>query len=812
MTRTFPCILAALLSVSGALFARTERPALGYHFTAPAQMWEATLPLGNGRIGLMPDGGVDREQMVMNEISMWSGSPQEADNPKSIEALPEIRRLLFEGDIDGAQQLMYRSFTCLGVGSNGGKSGKKPYGCYQLLGRLTLDYTYADTTAVSGYERGLSLDEAVAYTRFSRGGVRYQREAFTSFAGDVAVVRLTASRRGALAFSVGMSRPECCAVTTQGTDLVMSGRLSDGTDSPTPRGTRYEARVRLLLPRGGQQQARAGHIAVTGATEAILLVSMATDYRRPDYQTAVSTLLAAAAREKYAALRSSHVGAYRSRYARVALCLGHTPQEALPIDRRLHDFGEGKADPALSALYFQFGRYLLISATRPGSLPPNLQGLWSNSTHTPWNGDYHLNINFEMNHWPAEVANLAELHEPLIQWTREQVKPGERTARTYYGARGWVTHVLGNPWGFTSPSEGPSWGATNTSAAWLCAHLWAHWLYQPDRKYLEEIYPVMRGAALFFADMLVRDPRSGRLVTAPTTSPENGYVSPHSGHAVHICAGSTMDNQIVRELFTNTIQAAQLLGRDALLRDTLAAKRDSLMPTTVGEDGRIMEWMEPYRETQRNHRHVSHLYGLYPGDEISLSRTPELARAARKTLEVRGDQSTGWSMAWKVNFWARLHDGDHAHRLLRALLRPCVDQSTNMLDGGGSYPNLFCAHPPFQIDGNYGGCAGVAEMLVQSHTGVIELLPALPQAWPEGSFSGLRVRGGAEVSARWAAGRLTHATLRCTADGTFRIQLPAQSGRLTLRLNGRDATRLTSATGGMVTAVMRQGDVLDITL
>ena len=477
------------------------------------------------------------------------------------------------------------------------------------------------------------------------------------------------------------------------------------------------------------------------------------------------------------------------------------------MDKRLQAFAADGDDPALAALYFQFGRYLLISSTREGLLPPNLQGLWCNTIETPWNGDYHLNINLQMNHWPAEVTNLPELHRPLIEWTRQQVPSGEKTAKAFYNSRGWVTHILGNVWEFTAPGEHPSWGATNTSAAWLCEHLYHHYLFAPDTAYLAQVYPVMKGAALFFTDMLVEDPRSKYLVTAPTTSPENAYRTP-DGKVVYVSAGSTMDNQIVRELFNNTIEAAGILGLDSVFARTLADKRNRLMPTTIAEDGRIMEWLEPYEEVEPHHRHVSHLYGLYPGDEISMSVTPELAEAARQSLLARGDQSTGWSMAWKINFWARLHDGDHAYKLLTDLLQPCVAPGETKAKGGGTYPNLFCSHPPFQIDGNLGGTAGIAEMLLQSQTGDIEWLPALPAAWPDGSYKGLRVRGGAEASAKWEGGKLTEAGLKATQDNRFSLRLPKENRSIRIVLN-RQAISL-PVIDGRLTVDLKAGDELQM--
>ncbi|MDR1880228.1 MAG: glycoside hydrolase family 95 protein [Tannerellaceae bacterium] len=775
---------------------------LAYHFNAPATVWEEAFPLGNGRLGMMPDGGVEKEVIVLNEISLWSGSKQDTDNPEAARSLPEIRQLLFEGRNDEAQQLIYRTFVCKGAGSGHGQGAKHPYGSYQILGNLTLDYTYTDGKGpVTAYRRELRLDDAVASVTFKKGMVNYRREAFTSFSGDVGVIRLTADVDKALNFSLGADRPECYAVAVEGTDLVMRGQLTNGTDG---KGMRYGLRVRVVLPKGGTVSPSDDRLSVRDASEAVVLVSMATDYFSPDVESQITSLLAASEKKAYLSLKKEHTTAYGKLFDRVSLDLGRTGKEDLPMDERLAAFVTDRNDPGLPALYFQFGRYLLISSTRPGLLPPNLQGLWCNTIQTPWNGDYHLNINLQMNLWPAEVTNLPELHLPMIEWTKKQVASGERTARVFYNARGWVTHILGNPWEFTAPGEHPSWGSTNTSAAWLCEHLYMHYLYTMDREYLKEVYPVMKGAALFFVDMLVEDPRSHYLVTAPTTSPENAFKLPNGRHA-SICAGSTMDNQILRELFGNVIEAAGILGVDAGLSKELAAKRDRLMPTTIGKDGRIMEWLLPYEEAEPHHRHVSHLYGLHPSNEIT-AETPELAEAARQTLYARGDISTGWSMAWKVNFWARLHDGDHANTLLENLLYPCLKKDVDYVSEGGSYPNLFCGHPPFQIDGNFGACAGIAEMLIQSHTGKVEFLPALPAAWKRGSFKGLKVRGGAEASAKWSDGRLTEATLKADVGGTFRILLPAHAANLNIKVNQKSISL--PVIDGLLTVDMKERDEL----
>lgn len=779
----------------------------GYYFDQPAKMWEATFPLGNGRIGLMPDGGISSENIVMNEISLWSGSKQDTDNPNAYYSLNAIRRLLFEGKNDLAQKLMYQTFVCKGVGSGYGDGANVPYGSYQIFGNLQIDYLLAGDTAeaLSSYRRELALNNAVATTTFRMKGVNYKREQFTSFVDDLGVIYLTADIDKSLDFKVSMNRPEHTTSSFTDNTLWMKGQLPDGVDTVNMKGMRFASAVRVMLPKGGKFEIDSTGIVISQASEAVILIDMATDYDGNEIEQSIDSHLEAAAAKSYDSLKREHITAYKQLYDRVELDLEPTEQSSLPMDKRLEAYASNPNDPALASLYFQYGRYLLISSTRVGSLPPNLQGLWCKTIHTPWNGDYHLNINLQMNHWPAEVTNLSELQLPFTEWICRQVPSGERTAKAYYNAKGWVMHILGNVWEFTAPGEHPSWGSTNTSAAWLCEHLYIHYLYTKDKEYLEKVYPVMKGASEFFVDMLVEDPRSHYLVTAPTTSPENSYRI-ENGSVVNVCAGSTMDNQIVRELFTNTIEAASILNQDEAFAQTLKDKMNRLMPTTIGADGRIMEWLEPYEEVEPNHRHVSHLYGLYPGNEISLNKTPELAEAAKKTLLVRGDKSTGWSMAWKMNFWARLHDGDHAWQLFNELLTPCVDTKTNMVNGGGTYPNLFCAHPPFQIDGNFGACAGIAEMLLQSQDGYIDVLPALPAAWGKGRFKGLKARGGVEVSAEWNEGKVMMVELHATIPGTFKIKLPtAGSASLNLFLNQKAVSL--PVVDGMISIDMKSGDL-----
>ncbi|WP_127126971.1 glycoside hydrolase family 95 protein [Pseudoflavitalea rhizosphaerae] len=764
-----------LVAILFSLTASAQRRPLQLWFDKPAAQWEETLPLGNGRLGMTPDGGVEKEKIVLNDITMWSGSPQDANNYEAYKQLPAIRQLLAEGQNDEAQKLIDKSFICLGPGSGGPQ-----WGCFQMLADLNIRYNYnGNATTPSDYCRWLSLDSAIAVTSFTLNGIQYKREYFTSFGADVDLIRITASKKGAVSFAVGISRPERGESSVSGQSLLLAGQLNNGTDG---KGMQYLTQVKLKNT-GGKQTVKGNELIVEGADEALIFVSTATDFRNPQYKSLVEKNMRAALQRSYAVQKQTHVRNYRKLFGRVAVDLGTGAAESLTTDKRLAAYyKQPEQDKSLPVLFLQFGRYLSISSTRVGLLPPNLQGLWANQVNTPWNGDYHLDVNVQMNHWPVEMSNLSELNLPLTELVRGLVKPGERTAKAYYNADGWVAHVITNVWGWTEPGESASWGVTKSGSGWLCNNLWEHYVYTDDLAYLKSIYPILKGSALFYKSILVKDGKTGWLVTSPSSSPENSFLLPNGNHA-SICVGAAIDNQIIRELFNNIITATEKLKIDKSLSDTLRAQLKQLPPAgIISPDGRIQEWLEDYKETDPQHRHISHLYGLYPANLITANGTPELAAAAKKSLEVRGDDGPSWAIAYKQLFWARLLDGNRAFKLLRELLKPTLRTDINYGAGGGVYPNLFSAGPPFQIDGNFGAAAAIMEMLMQCHAGYVELLPAIPDLWKaEGSVKGLKARGNLTVDFEWKNGQVIK----------YKISSPT-SKKVKLKVNGQIKSITTS--------------------
>ena len=735
-------------------------------YTKPAQQWEETIPLGNGKTGMMPDGGVREESIVLNDITLWSGSPQDANNYEAHNYLPQIRQLLREGKNDEAQKLVDAHFICEGPGSGG-----KQWGCFQTMGTLRLTYDYGETAAdePTDYKRQLDLNDARSTTAFSLDGTQYSRAYFTSFGDDVGVIRLRADRSGKINVRITIDRPERATAETVGNELQLTGQLDNGVDG---KGMRFITRIQAKTM-GGKMEVTENALIIRHADAAEIYLTTATDFNDTDYLVTSEHTLSAAMRKPYAEQMQRHTANYQQLFKRLDIRIGKTTTHELPTDERLVRFAENAdADPQMAALFFQYGRYLSISSTRIGLLPPNLQGLWANQIKTPWNGDYHLDVNVQMNHWHLDAANLGELNRPLVELVKGLVENGSRTANAYYQADGWVAHVITNVWGFTEPGESASWGVANAGSGWLCNNLWQHYEYSGDTTYLRDIYPILKGSAQFYNSILMEDPKTGWLVTGPSVSPENAFRLPNGNHA-NVCMGPTIDNQITRELFNHVIEAATLLGLDSDFSDTLKTKLERVPPPgRIGSDGRILEWLEEYKEVDPQHRHISHLYGVFPADLISPNKTPELADAAKKSLHVRGDDGPSWAIAYKQIFWARLLDGNRAYKLLKQLLTPTRETHINYGAGGGTYPNLFTAGPPMQIDGNFGGTAAIAEMLLQSHNGMIDLLPAVPDAWKEsGEIKGFKARGNFTVDFEWKDGKVTHYRITSPTPTSVKVKV-----------------------------------------